>query len=130
MKLPWLHIRPQNWSHDLVEMVGTSEGLEAAKAAIETAIQTKSGECCLYASDGEGYPLRIRRSSTLSGLGDPFYLDDVTDRMARSRMRELISHHRLIERQNSEAMEALRWCRANGNPHAQEDAPTTPKDPS
>lgn len=115
---PWLHIRPQTWSHDLAEIVGSKTGLRALSDALLSAIETKAGEAEVFATDGEGYCVAIRRSNTVSGLGQPFYLDDVIERTARGRLLDMIAHRRLIDRQNTEAYAALRWCRANGNPHS------------
>jgi hypothetical protein len=114
---PWLHIRPQHWNHDPAEIVGTPSGLSALREAIDDALETRDGERDVFASDGEGYGVKVRCSRTLSGLGQPFYTDDVCDQMSRQRVNHLISHHKLIAKQTAEAIEALKWCRANGNPH-------------
>lgn len=123
----WLHIRPQHWYHSPAEIVGTEAGLSALADAITAAIRGKAGGADVFASDGEGYSVDVRRSSTISGLGTPFYTSDVIDASARQRFNDLLRMHRLQVRQNPEALAALRWCRANGDPHLS-PIPTTDRE--
>ncbi len=115
---PWLHIRPQNWNHDSAEIVGTRAGLSALRDAISVALEVGESEASAIANDGEGYGVRIRRSRTVAGLGRPYYARDVASELARSEFNFLLSHKRLLDKQNEEAIKALRWSRENGNPHA------------
>lgn len=113
----WLHIKSQTRWHGEAEIIGTRHALQTLADAIHTALESGKSEIEAFASDGEGYELRIRRTRTVDGLGKPFYVDEIARRFADSEFTFLKSHYRLLKTQNKEALEALKWCRANGNPH-------------
>jgi hypothetical protein len=113
----WLHVRSQCTYHHEAEIVGTRSGLEALQCAVEEALGTGTGTAAACASDGEGYALRVRRTSTIAGLGRPTYLDEIGRELADMERNHLVHTSRAVEKQAKEALEALRWCRVNGNPH-------------
>jgi hypothetical protein len=113
----WVHIRPQNYSHDSAEIVGTRNGLIALTDAINNALANTDGVAVVFASDGEGYEVRVRKSSTIDGIGEPYYALDVASEMARGEFYHLVEHKKLIDKQTKEATAALIWCRKNGDPH-------------
>lgn len=56
-----LHIYPQEDLNDSVEVMGTTQGLEALRDAINEALEwsNQSGEAQVKASDGEKYDIRV-----------------------------------------------------------------------
>lgn len=116
-RTPWLHIRSQTRNHGQAEVIGTRAGLVVLRDAINAALDSGKSETTAFASDGEGYGVFVRRSRTLSGLGNPFYVDDIASEIAVFEFNFLKSHYQALKAQDKEALIALRWCRKNGNPH-------------
>ena len=114
---PYMHVVSQATYHAEAEIVGTTDALAAVSEALNSAISHRDAEVILFASDGEGYRLKIRRSDRIADLGEPFYIDDVAREIAAIERDFIVSHYKLLKSQNEEAMQALKWCRANGNPH-------------
>lgn len=117
--LPWLHIRGQFTYHFEATIRGTAAGLTSLRNAIDAAIAEGRGEADAIASDGEGYEVIVERSSTVSGIGKPTYLDEEARALAVHERDFLTRYCRSNRAVEKEAYNALRWCRANGNPHAQ-----------
>jgi len=114
---PWLHIRSQSTYHFEANIRGTRAGLLALRDAIDQALAKQVGTAPVFASDGEGYHVSVQRSRTVSGIGRPTYLDEEARELLeheRATLTRTARHNYPIER---EAQEALRWCRANGDPH-------------
>ena len=114
---PWLHIRGQFTYHSEATIVGTKPGLIAIRAAIDQAINTGTGVVQVFATDGEGYDVEVRRSSTVAGLGKPTYADEEARNIAEHERAYLVRERKALRKQDKEALDALRWCRANGDPH-------------
>jgi hypothetical protein len=74
-KAPWLHITSQFHEHGEAYLTGTTEGLEALRDAIDAALKTGDATAEVYATDGEGYGIIVRRSNTVAGLGEPIYFE-------------------------------------------------------
>lgn len=80
---PWLHIMSQFREHGAAYITGTREGLLELRGAIDAALNTEMNTAGdeVYASacstDGEGYHVIIRLSTTLKGLGKPVYFETV-----------------------------------------------------
>lgn len=123
---PWLHIRSQSHWHSEAEIRATRAGLLSLRNAIDAALDSGKGNAQAFASDGEGYAIAVVRCRTVSSLGSPFYLDDAAYKLVAYERSVFIKHDKLIRAQNEEALEALRWCRANGSPHVPPHAATTP----
>ena len=69
-----LHLVPQYTYHDDAEIVGTAEALSALRDAITYALKRGVAEINTFASDGEGYPLTVRRLSDADFEKEtPFY---------------------------------------------------------
>lgn len=119
--IPWLHIRSQSTYHDEAEIVGTKAGLEAALNAICVAIANRDGEASVFTNDGEGYRLSVRCSNRVRDLGEPFYVDEIARELANRERDFIVSNYKMIRKQDAEALKALRWCRANGDPHLDGD---------
>ena len=115
--IAWLHIRSQSTYHDEAEIIGTKAGLEAALKAIAAALANRDGNASVFANDGEGYRLSVRCSNRVRDLGQPFYVDEIARDLAVAERKQIVSHYKLLRKQDAEAVDALRWCRANGNPH-------------
>lgn len=113
----WLHIRPQLTYHAEATIVGTSDGLEALRDAVNAALAEGAGKATVFASDGEGYNLAVQRTSTIAGLGAPTYLDEEARNLASMEREYLVRIDKASRQQEVDALQALRWCRANGNPH-------------
>lgn len=116
-KTPWLHIRGQFTYHAEATIRATEAGLVALLDATQAAISDGKGVAEVFASDGEGYELIIERSSTISGIGKPTYADVEATALADMQREFLVRCDKLHRNQNREALAALAWCRANGNPH-------------
>lgn len=116
---PWLHIRSQFTYHAEAVITGTRAGLSCLRDAVDAALESGTGTGNAFASDGEGYEIEVRRSSTVRGIGNPTYLDEEARSLAQLERDYLVRESKLRRKQEKEAYEALRWCRLNGNPHAQ-----------
>lgn len=116
----WLHIKSQSRWHGSVIIRGTKAGLVALRDGLNAALDVGTSEASAFASDGEGYGIDIARCRTVSALGKPFYIDEAARDIASYERDQMIRHDKLIRTQNIEAIEALRWCRANGNPHVKD----------
>jgi hypothetical protein len=114
---PWLHIRSQTTYHDAATIFGTRAGLTALFKAVGQAIDARQGTAQAVATDGEGYSVEVRSSQTLRDLGPPTYLDQIAREIAQYERDCLIRSSKLLVKQDAESIAALRWCRANGNPH-------------
>lgn len=117
---PWLHIVSQCSYHQEAEIVGTRAGLTAVLFAVQSALKNGDGEALAFSADGEGYSIKASRRGGVSQIGKPVYLEQIAQGLVSGERDWLISHYRLIRKQDAEAMDALRWCRANGNPHRSE----------
>ena len=114
---PWLHIRSQFTWHAEATIKGTRAGLSELLRAVTEALEVGTGSSSAFSSDGEGYDIEVTRSSTIAGIGKPTYLDEEARALAHHEREFLVrtsKHNREIEK---EAFAALRWCRANGDPH-------------
>lgn len=116
-KTPWLHIRGQFTYHAEATIRATEEGLLALLDAVQTAIAEGKGVAEVFASDGEGYELIVERSSTIAGIGEPTYADAEAAALAAMEKDFLLRESKLHRAKNKEALSALSWCLANGNPH-------------
>jgi hypothetical protein len=117
-RVGWLHLRPQFTYHAEASIVGTRKGIEALRDAVEAALSGGEGEATVCASGGEGYGLTVRCSRTIAGLGKPTYLDEEARHLAYMERDYLVRTSKFELKQQREALEALRWCRQNGNPHS------------
>lgn len=114
---PWLHIRSQFTYHFEAEIRGTKAGLIALRSAVTAAIESQAGESDVFSSDGEGYRVNVHRVSTVANLGSPTYIDQEARELAYHERDFLIRQSKANRKFVREAEKALRWCRANGNPH-------------
>lgn len=73
-KLPWMHVYPQYFPHSEAMIRGNREALEALRDALNDAINTGEAEASVFASDGEGYGVKIYRTNTHRALGQPEYI--------------------------------------------------------
>ena len=85
--MPWLHITSQFHEHGEAYVTGTREGLEKLRAAIDQALLINDGVAEVYATDGEGYGVIVRLSSTLAGLGSPVYFETLARNAYASEVR-------------------------------------------
>ena len=115
---PWLHIRSQSRWHGEASIVGTKAGLFVLRDGIARAIATGLADAEAFSSDGEGYGVTIARCRTVGALGSPVYFEEVARDLVEMERRLSEPANKCIRAQSREAMDALRWCRANGNPHA------------
>lgn len=90
---PWLHVYGQYMWHSPATIRGTRAGLEAMRAAIDSALAGEEGRAHMMATDGEGYDLMIVMVNLVSAVGTPEYLIQSED-SARER-----EHNRAV-RQN------------------------------
>ena len=125
-KTPWLHVRGQFTYHAEATIRGTAEGLAALRQAIDDALREGRGEAEVFATDGEGYGITVDRMRTVASLGKPQYLDEIGRQLAEAERAHLVRYSKQYRAQQKEALAALRWCRANGDPHkapAEDKAP-------
>lgn len=115
--IAWLHIRSQSTYHDEAEIIGTRAGLVAVAIAVEAALASRESVAAVFANDGEGYRLKVRCSNRVRDLGEPFYVDEIARELANRERDFIVSNYKMIRKQDAEALKALRWCRANGDPH-------------
>jgi len=116
-KTPWLHVRGQFTYHAEATIRATKTGLLALLDAVQMALADGKGVAEVFASDGEGYELIVERSSTIAGIGKPTYANVEASALADMEKEFLVRESKMIREQNKEALIALAWCRANGNPH-------------
>ena len=96
-KAPWLHIRGQFSYHGEAYVVGSKAGLIALRDALNVAIEQGEGEATVYANDGEGYGVTVRRTSRVRDMGNPPYIDELAREMANFEvdyMRKQQRHYR------------------------------------
>lgn len=117
LDIAWLHIISQSTYHAEAEIIGTKAGLEVILSAINHALADRDGTETVFANDGEGYRVKVRRASGPTSMGSPVYLDEIGRDIAKIEADFIRSNYKLMAKQNDEALDALMWCRANGNPH-------------
>jgi hypothetical protein len=70
----WLNAYPQICEHSNAAIVGTSEALAKLRDSLN--ILLSHDDCCeeveLFASDGEGYTLRLRKTESIAGYRPPY----------------------------------------------------------
>ncbi|MGN6099851.1 MAG: hypothetical protein ACTHOR_01780 [Devosia sp.] len=71
--VPLLHIYGQPAYHAPAMICGNRLALIALRDALSQAIEHGTGAAQLFASDGEGYEVKIGRVSTMKALGRPQY---------------------------------------------------------
>lgn len=74
-RTPWLHITSQFRWHGEAYITGTRDGLLALAGAINEALLNGDATAEVFATDGEGYGIVVRLSSTVGGLGRPVYFE-------------------------------------------------------
>lgn len=79
---PFVQIEPQHAWHGDAIIQGNESGLRKLAAALlkacESMAAASSAECkAVFASDGEGYNIRILRQERLSDFREPFYTINV-----------------------------------------------------
>lgn len=114
---PWLHIRGQFTYHGEATIRGTTEGLMVLKETLDKALVCGRSDGLVFSSDGEGYSIAIERHSMVKGIGRPTYADEEARALANLERDYLVQETKAMRIQNKEAIEALIWCRQNGNPH-------------
>jgi hypothetical protein len=82
VEIAWLHVRGQFTYHGEARIVGTRAGLAELQTAIGIALANGTADAFVAAADGEGYAVKVVRSSTVSGLGAPPYIDELAREVA------------------------------------------------
>lgn len=82
MAIAWLHLRGQFTYHSEAHIVGSRAGLTALRDAINSALDSREATADVFASDGEGYQVLVRRSATIRDMGEPPYLDEIGRQIA------------------------------------------------
>jgi len=54
-----LHIYGQTYPHDHAFLVGNKEALKALREAIDAALNNQAGGTTVFATDGEGYDVKV-----------------------------------------------------------------------
>jgi hypothetical protein len=91
---PWLHLRGQFSYHGEALISGSRAGLAALRDALDQAIENRDAEAEVFASDGEGYVVTIRRTARLRDMGDPPYVDQIAQAVADTERHFLRKHER------------------------------------
>jgi hypothetical protein len=60
---PWLHLYAQGYEHSSASIMGTQQGLEALRDALDEAIRKGKAKAEVFVRDGEGYHVEITRTS-------------------------------------------------------------------
>ena len=108
---PWLHLRGQFSYHGEALISGTRAGLTALRDALTLAIEQRDAEAEVFASDGEGYAVTIRRCARIRDMGEPPYIDQLGRAVADAEREFMRKHERYqrdlwSERRAAIAMEA------------------------
>lgn len=70
----FLHVYGQYCEHSEAVIRGTDAGLRALRDAIDAALAGSEAAAHLFATDGEGYTVKVQLSSTIGGVGTPEYI--------------------------------------------------------
>lgn len=79
----FLHVYGQYMWHDDALIKGTRSALLLLREAIDDALATSAGERTVFATDGEGYAVKVVCSSTVAGVGTPSYEIEIEHKIAR-----------------------------------------------
>lgn len=91
--MPLVHIRGQFSWHGEALIVGNVAGLIAVRDAIDAALTARTSDAVVFAADGEGYAVTVRRSARVGDMGEPPYVDDMVNR-AMATERSFVRDHK------------------------------------
>lgn len=94
---PWLHLRGQFSYHGEALISGSVAGLTALRDALTAAIEQRDAVASVYANDGEGYVVTIRRCARLRDMGQPPYIDELARAVADTE-RQFMKRHEKYNR--------------------------------
>lgn len=74
--LAWMHVYESEGPHQSCLIAGNRRALEQLRQAIDDALGTRAneGRTQVFARDGEGYHVNVKRVSVLDQLGNPPYV--------------------------------------------------------
>lgn len=72
--MPWIHVYGQYMYHSEAVIRGTAPALTALRDAIDSALKGGEAEANVFATDGEGYEIKVQKVNTCALVGEPEYL--------------------------------------------------------